>query len=32
VAVKVSGQRRDGTEVVDWMGKPRSFTLWLDRG
>jgi hypothetical protein len=32
VAVKVSGQRRDGTEVVDWLGKPRSFTLWLDRG
>jgi hypothetical protein len=32
VAVRVGGQRTDGTQVVDWMGKPRSFTLWLDRG
>lgn len=32
VAVRVSGQRSDGTHVVDWMGKPRAWTLWLDRG
>lgn len=32
VAVRVSGERADGTSVVDWMGKPRSFTMWLDRG
>ena len=32
VAVRVSGQRSDGTHVVDWMGKPHSWTLWLDRG
>jgi hypothetical protein len=32
VGVRVSGQRTDGSTVVDWMGKPRSFTKWLDRG
>ena len=32
VAVRVGGQRTDGTSVVDWMGKPRSYSLWLDRG
>lgn len=32
VAVRVGGQRRDGTSVVDWMGEPRSFTMWIDRG
>ena len=32
VAVRVAGQRTDGSKVVDWMGKPRSYSLWLDRG
>lgn len=32
VAVRVSGQRRDGSQVVDWLGRPRSFTPWLARG
>ena len=32
VAVRVAGQRSDGSVAVDWLGKPRSFTLWLDRG
>ena len=29
VAVRVSGTRRDGTGVVDWLGAPRSFTDWV---
>ena len=32
VAVKVAGQRTDGTTVVDWLRKPRSFTPWVERG
>jgi hypothetical protein len=32
VAVRVSGDRAGGGHVVDWMGQPRSFSLWLDRG
>lgn len=32
VAVRVSGDRAGGGHVVDWMGKPRSFSLWLARG
>jgi hypothetical protein len=34
VAVRVSGTRSDGTSrgLVDWLGEPRSWTLWVDRG
>jgi len=32
VAVGVSGQRTDGTAVVDWLGKPRWFTPWVAQG
>lgn len=32
VAIRVAGLRQDGSVAVDWLGKPRSFTLWLDRG
>ena len=32
VAVRVAGQRTDGSQVVDWLGAPRSFTPWVDRG
>lgn len=34
VAVRASGTRTDGTShgLVDWVGEPRSFTPWLDRG
>ena len=32
VAVRVSGETNDGDPVVDWMGKPRSYSLWLARG
>lgn len=32
VAVKVGGQRRDGTRVVDWMRKPFAYTPWAARG
>ena len=32
VAVRVSGQRTDGSQVVDWLGERRSFTRWVDRG
>jgi hypothetical protein len=34
VAVRVSGTRTDGTShgLVDWVGKPRSFTPWIARG
>lgn len=32
VAVRVSGQRTDGTSVVDWLGQPRSFTPWVAKG
>lgn len=32
VAVKVAGQRSDGTTLVDWLGEPREFTAWVPRG
>lgn len=34
VAVRVSGTRTDGSShgLVDWVGEPRSFSPWLDRG
>jgi hypothetical protein len=34
VAVRVSGTRTDGTStgLVDWLGKPRSFTRWVAKG
>jgi hypothetical protein len=32
VAVRVSGDRHDGSSVVDWLGAPRSFTPWVARG
>jgi hypothetical protein len=32
VAVRVAGQRTDGSQVVDWLGDPRSFTDWVRRG
>jgi hypothetical protein len=34
VAVRASGTRTDGTShgLVDWVGKPRSFSPWLARG
>jgi len=32
VAVRVAGERPDGTKVVDWLGEPRSFTQWVSRG
>lgn len=33
-AVRVSGARTDGTDtgLVDWLGRPRSFTPWVARG
>ena len=34
VAVRASGTRTDGTShgLVDWVGKPRQLTPWIDRG
>lgn len=34
VAVRASGTRTDGTShgLVDWVGKPRSYSLWVARG
>lgn len=34
VAVRVSGTRSDGTSagLVDWLGEPRSFSVWVARG
>lgn len=34
VAVRASGTRTDGTShgLVDWVGRPRQFTPWTDRG
>ena len=34
VAVRVSGTRSDGTSrgLVDWVGQPRSLSLWVPRG
>jgi len=32
VAVRVAGQRTDGSQIVDWLGQPRSFTPWVERG
>jgi hypothetical protein len=33
VAVRVSGKRTDGTRhgLTDWVGQPRSFSLWIPR-
>jgi hypothetical protein len=32
IAVKVAGQRTDGTTLVDWLGEPRELTAWVPRG
>jgi hypothetical protein len=32
VAVRVAGDRKDGSHVVDWLGAPRSWTPWVERG
>jgi hypothetical protein len=32
VAVRVAGDRTDGTHVTDWLGEPRSYTRWVSRG
>ena len=32
VAVKVAGERTDGTVLTDWLGEPRQFTDWVARG
>ncbi len=32
VAVKVAGERTDGSIVTDWLGEPREFTDWVARG
>jgi hypothetical protein len=32
VAVRVAGEKSDGTKVVDWLHEPRSFTPWVSRG
>jgi hypothetical protein len=32
VAVRVAGERPDGTHVVDWLKEPRYFTPWVARG
>ena len=32
VAVRVSGERPDGTAMVDWLGDPREFTPAVSRG
>jgi hypothetical protein len=34
VAVRVSGTRTDGssTGLVDWLGDPRSYTMWVEKG
>jgi hypothetical protein len=34
VAVRVSGARTDGssTGLVDWLGDPRSYTMWVEKG
>lgn len=32
VAVKVSGQRTDGSTLTDWLGEPRDFTSWVPQG
>lgn len=32
VAVRISGTRAGGGSVVDWAGKPRSFTPWIAQG
>lgn len=32
VAVRVGGQRTDGTQVVDWLRKRFGWTFWVDRG
>ncbi len=32
VAVKVAGERTDGSTVTDWLGGPRQFTDWVARG
>jgi len=34
IAIRVSGTRTDGTShgLIDWLGKPRSFTPWIAKG
>lgn len=32
VAVKVGGERSDGSRVTDWLSGPRAFTDWVARG
>ena len=32
IAVRAAGTRTDGSAVVDWLGKPRSFTQWVAKG
>jgi hypothetical protein len=34
LAVRASGTRSDGSGdgLVDWVGKPRSFSPWIERG
>jgi hypothetical protein len=32
IAVKVAGERTDGSIVTDWLGEPREFTDWAARG
>ncbi len=32
VSVRAGGTRADGTNVVDWVGEPRSFSPWIARG
>ena len=32
VSIRVAGLRQNGSVAVDWLGKPRSFTKWLERG
>lgn len=32
VAVRISGTTKDGSSVVDWAGKPRRFTPWIEHG
>lgn len=32
IAVRASGNRTDGTSVLDWLREPRSFTRWVAKG
>ncbi len=29
---KVAGERANGKHVTDWLGEPKSFTPWVERG